>query len=410
MQLTRPGPPHAAFLTRSDADPSTTEAVWGRAAFLVLRVVDALDTPDFHAQWVAADEYIRELGPDSEDEAMYLRGILDSVLQLHQRRDAFTLDTLDTGLSTYSINRRDREYHDEAIDLLETAWRVMRGDPGELWAATRLGEELVHAGRLADATRLYGRIARSGLRDARLIAREGQADVLLAAGEPRKAEFLYRRLLPDARRAEYEAVALHAEVGIARALLHQGRARDAALAAWQLMHRDDHYAHLLLGPALEAVGALDAAARIQAGTTLGCPQLDPRWRAVASLVRIATRQNDRLAFERWRKVGEHNHEQRLPPVSAELDFWLELARGAAWFDAAELLSRALDTARALAECASAADAKSRYQAAELDVRARRPPPPVPSLPLDAELEPVLTWTATHAVPSTWASLVARESR
>ena len=387
MKRTRPGLAHAVFLSRH-GDPR------GQAAFLVLRVVDARARPEFRHQWHAADEFVRELAPDPDDEVANLRDILDA---------ADSRDELESALAAYAMNRRDREYHDEAIDVLETAWRVVRGSPGELIAATRIGEYLVRARRLHEAAARYRTIGRSGLRDARLIARRGEADVLLAAGKPEQAERVYQRVLAAAQRAQYEAVALNAEVGIARALLFQGKARDATLAAWKLRPRFENLAQELLGPALEALGALDAAVRIQAPAAVGDPNLDRRWQSLAAVVRIATRQNDRLTFERWRKVGEEYHATGLPPISFELDFWLELARGAAWFEARELEKRAVEIARDLTSRASVADAGARFAAAVADLRERRPPAPIPPLAADPEIEPILTWADRFSAPAVFAA-------
>lgn len=324
--------PHAAFLTRD------TQARVGQAAFLLLRVVDLLtpyrrDTLDatvFRYQWQAMDGFLRDLesdpDTDPEHELTHLRGILDSANELHRPVDAHALRTIDAALSAYAINRSDRERYDEAIDLLETAWRVVRGTPGEMPAAMQLGAALVDAGMLEEAARWYRQVDRSELRDAKLIGSMGRADILLARGEGSRAERAYRRLRNAARLAQYDAILLHAEAGINKALLQQDRAREALLGAWALRPRHQSAADALLARALEALGALDAAAHLYAPAALGGPPAE-QWESLAALVRCARKRGDRLAFARWRKVGEAHHENGLPPAGAEAEFWSELARG-----------------------------------------------------------------------------------
>lgn len=324
--------PHAAFLSR---DPPSRA---GRSAFLVLRVVDLLtpegrDTPDarvFEYQWNVTDQYLHELADDPEGdpehEFTYLRGILDTAEELQRQVDERTLHGVAAGLSAYAINRRDRERPNEAIDLLDTAWRVVRGTPGEMPAAMHLGEALVDAGMLEEAARWYRQIERSELRDAKLIGSKGRADILLARGEAARAERAYRRLRKAAQLAQYEAIMLQAEVGIIKALLKDGRAREALLDAWVLRPRHQAAAEPLLARALEALGALDAAARLYAPAALGGPPAE-QWESLAALVRCARRRGDRLAFARWRKVGEAYQRKGLPAAGAEAEFWTELARG-----------------------------------------------------------------------------------
>jgi tetratricopeptide (TPR) repeat protein len=365
---------HSAFLARPGQDGDDAIRI-GQGAFLVLRVIDlfapdhapASDAMVIEYQWRATDQYLFELPPDPEGETSHLRGILDSAQELRLEVNALTLNRAETALAAYAINRRDREYFDEAIDLLETAWNLLRGSPGELEAAMQLGDCLVRASRLEDAARLYRKLSRSGFPHARRRARHGEADVLLASGQPQAAERLYRRVLTAARRVKHEAEAVCAEEGIARALLDQGRPGEAVLVASRLAERAADRAQLVLGPALEAAGDLNAATGIFTHTAAGCSQPDARWRAVASLVRIAARQQDRLAFERWRHVGEQYHDDGLPPVSAELDFWLALACGARSFGARRLANQALDSARALARRAAAPDAVARVSAVEAAV-------------------------------------------
>jgi tetratricopeptide (TPR) repeat protein len=324
--------PHAAFLTRD------IPARMGQGAFLVLRVVDLLtperrDTLDarvFNYQWKVTDVYLQELADDPEgdpqDEVMHLRDILDAAQELHREVDAHTLHTMAAALSAYAINRSDCERADEAIDLLDTAWRVERGTPGEMPAAMQLGAALLDARMLEEAARWYRRIERSELRDAKLIGSMGRADILLARGENSRAERAYRRLRDAARLAQYDAIVLHAEVGVIKARLQQDRAREALLGAWALRPRNQAAADPLLARALEALGALDAAARLYAPAALGGPPAQ-QWESLAALVRCARKRGDRLAFARWRKVGEAHHENGLPPAGAEAEFWAELERG-----------------------------------------------------------------------------------
>lgn len=407
--------PHAVFLQRT-GPPTALEARLGQAAFLVLRLVD-LVAPERRAavsadalayQHVATERFVKDVEHDEgpAGEAGHFRDITRQAAAVLAAGGSGGLDDLHSALFAYSVNRKDQERHDEAIDILETAWRVLRGSPGELSAAAELGRYLVWAGRLDAAAALYRWLGREASSDARLVARLGGADVLLAAHQPCAAERRYRRLLPDALRADYAVLVRDAELGLVQALRAQGRAAEAAIRAWRLHER--HAAHALpeLGAALEALGALEAAASVQATNALGHPQPTARWGATASLVRIAVRQDDRLAFERWRRVGERYHEDGQPSPSYELDFWLELARGAACFSGRGAAQNPLATARALLVRATAPDAAFRLRAAEVDVaEGRRPDAPQRAQPPDAELKRVINAVAAFGEPSSWATSV-----
>lgn len=388
---------HAAFLDRGDS--STVEARCGQAACLVLRVVDlvapdprpAVDPAAFRYQHKMVERYVddveAETGPGGE--VTHLRSIAGAAAALFEARGVVEREELRLALHAYSINRKDVERHDEAIDVLDTASRVMRGSPGSLSAGRRLGEYLTWAGRVEAAAALYRRLGREPWPDAGLVARLGGADVLLAAGDAKAAERRYRRVAEEARRADYVVVEMDAELGLVRAQLAQGRAAEAAVGAWRLHERHEGTALPELGAALETAGALDAAARVQA-IAAGHPQPTVRWGSVASLVRIAVRQGDRLAFERWRRVGELFHEHEQPSPSYELDFWLEVARGAASFAGRDAARGPLATARAVAARAAAQDAVFRVRAAEVDVeQGRRPEARRDGPPADAELGRVI---------------------
>ena len=348
------------FLTRTETSPATSlEARFGHADFLVLRLVDLLDqrrrepvNPDaFQYQLVASARFVRELEHEGF-EAPYLLSLIDELPLAFETKEPWRLWT---SLCCLSINLQDRERWAEVSDVLETTWHLVNDHwpEGEsLSVALRLGEHYVRIQRAADAARMYRAAARRAGAGGRRALRVAQTALLLP-GEAQRAEQGYRRLLREAARAGDRSVETDIELGLARALLAQGRATEAAPHAWRAHQRAEHPVNsgdalLTVAAALESVGALRSAAQAYWSPSLGHPRPTVRWRALAGLVRVLSRIGDRMSFERWRRFGERLGGD-MPSPSFEVEFVIEAARGLARFAYPEAARRFLSTAAARLE-------------------------------------------------------------
>ncbi len=235
------------FLARTETSPATSlEARLEHADFLVLRLVDLLDrsgrdavSPDaFQYQVVASARFVRELEHEGF-EAPYLLSLIDELPLAFQTKEPWRLWT---SLCCLSINLQDRERWEEVSDVLETTWHLVNDDwpEGEsLGVALRLGEHYVRLDRSTDAARAYrAAVRRVGAKGRRALRLAQTA--LLVPGEAQRAEGRYRRLLREAARAGDRGAETDVELGLARSLLAQGRATDAAPHAWRAHQLAEH--------------------------------------------------------------------------------------------------------------------------------------------------------------------------
>jgi hypothetical protein len=191
---------------------------------------------------------------------------------------------------------------------------------------------------------------------------------LLLPGEAQRAAGRYRRLLREAAAARDRCAETDVELGLARALLAQGRAAEAASHAWRAYQLAEHPlnagdALLTVAAALESLGALRSAAQAYWGPSLGHPRPTVRWRALAALVRVLSSVGDRMSFERWRRFGERIGGD-MPSPSFEAEFVIEAARGLARFGYPETARRFLSTAATRLEDLGSSTMAPRFLKAE----------------------------------------------
>jgi tetratricopeptide (TPR) repeat protein len=367
--------PHHVFLTRTETSPATSlEARFGHADFLVLRLVDLLDSsrrdpvsPDaFQYQVAASARFVRELEHEGF-EVPYLLSLIDELPLAFETKEPWRLWT---SLCCLSINLQDRERWEEASDVLETTWHLVDDDWPEgqsLDVALRLGEHYVRIDRSADAARLYRAAARRAGAGGRRTLRVAQTALLLP-GEAQRAEGRYRRLLREAAAARDRCAETDVELGLARALLAQGRATEAASHAWRAHQLAEHPVNagdalLAVAAAFESMGAFRTAAQAYWSPSLGHPRPTVRWSALAGLVRVLSRIGDRMSFERWRRFGERIGGD-MPSPSFEAEFVIEAARGLARFGYPETARRFLSTAAARLEDLGSSTMAPRFLKAE----------------------------------------------
>src|ERR1041384_3298403 len=340
--------PHQVFLTRVETSPATSL----EARF------DACQK-DLMRKLVESARYVRELEHEGF-EVPYLLSLIDELPLAFETKEPWRLWT---SLCCLSINLQDRERWAEVSDVLETTWHLVNNDwpEGEgLDVALRLGEHYVRIDRSADAARVYRAAARRAGAGGRRALRVAQTALLLPA-EAQRAEGRYRRLLREAAGAQDRCAETDVELGLAHALLAQGRAIEAAPHAWRAQQLAEHPVNagdalLTLATTLESLGALRSAAQAYWSPSLGHPRPTVRWRGLGGLVRLLARPGDRISFERWRRFGERLGGD-MPSPTFEVEFVVEAARGLARFGFSEAARRFLASGAARLDdlgCASAA--------------------------------------------------------
>lgn len=395
---------------RTEASPATSlEARFGHADFLVLRLVDLLNpnrrypvSPDaFRYQVVASARFVRELEHEGF-EAPYLLSLIDELPAAFETQEPWRLCT---SLCCLSINLQDRERWEEVSDVLETGWQLVDDhwpDEETLSIALRLGEHYLRIGRSADAGKTYRTAMRRLGAGGRRALRVAQAGLLLPS-EAQRAEARYRRLLREASRARDRCAESAIELGLARALLAQGRAAEATPHAWRAHQLAEHPVNagdglLAAAAAFEAMGAFRSAAQAYWGPSLGHPRPTVRWNALAGLVRVLARMGDRVGFQRWRRFGEKLGGQ-MPSPSFELEFVIETARGLARFGAREAACRLLLEAAARLHDLGCATAAPRLLKAEDELDSLTPGPDiVEAFDLQAEVRVVADSVARFGDP------------
>ena len=374
-------PTHFVFLDRG-----------GHGAFLVLRLVDLLrpdraplDEQAFAYQRTAVERFVTEGEPTEDGDWLGL------VLEAVKEALADPLrDALVETLGGYAINRRDAERYDEAVDVLETA----RGlDPREGMLATPLGECLLLAGRTEELLELAGAWVLDESVYVRRAGRYFEGEVLLARGDAWGAEGHFRALIEADEGVVDDSPAVQVRGALARALLAQGRAAEAAVEAWRAHGMWEREGLGELGLALEALGELEGAANAWGVEALGHPQPAGRWDAVAAEVRITARLGDRVSFERWVRTGRSFHESGLPGRGHEAGFWVEAAWGFASFGERKRAEEALAVAREVAGEAVGTEARFRVREAQ----ARMKPGVVRDFPPPARLPPELAGAVGEAI-------------
>src|SRR6266436_3933010 len=117
--------PHAIFLQRVSGPESATtlEARLGQGAFLALRLVDLLasdrapvSTDAFHYQWVATDQFCRELHA-AATEGAHVHGIAESASESYRLGD---IQLISPALFAYAHFLEAELRLEEALDVLTT--------------------------------------------------------------------------------------------------------------------------------------------------------------------------------------------------------------------------------------------------------------------------------------------------
>ncbi len=395
---------HPAFARRVHSR-DTSESRCGRAALRVLRTIDRLDIERFGPVDLAALERCRldvtrllQGIPHGVGETMHLEGLPESAAGPSRGELGVVGHRYELGLALriYALNRRDQERFDEALDVLDTAWRVLEAGHEGFAAALERAELFTLLGRPERAAAVYRRLADRPSRDERRQLRLALAELALARGRYADAKRAFGAVRGDARRARDAVVERDAEWGLGRLLLAQGRPAEAVQHLWRVVNPGGHWeAYVDLARAAEAVGAWDPALRLAAHVTLSPPPT-VRWQALAVTLRLTARTGDGETFDGWRDVAERWHRKGQPSPSYEVEAWLAAARGAAHLRGVGAALPALRRAREVSRRAMLPGVGARVRETTAAIRAGRPLPATAAGPLPPEVRLVTRALARYA--------------
>jgi tetratricopeptide (TPR) repeat protein len=339
------GLPHAVFLQRVADEPATSPEVrLGQGAFLALRFVDLLSpdreppSPDvFRYQWAATERYCNELAGEGT-EAAHLAGIVRATGEAHRGND---VRALAPALLAYALYLEQDAHFDEAEDVLLTLIRV----GGARLASTDATAGWMRVGRVrrlqtdfdrADAAYAEaGQIAAAaGDRQAVLLSRIGQCNVLYFRGNLSEAEHGWRGVLADAAAGRFVDPNAQAEHGLGTVLQRRGQTHEAAPHLWRAYELyEDDAARLRalgdLGILMLALGDITGAEHALGEVARRATLPDMLANAKIELMHTASFRRDRLGFERWRDRALDHFEEALPNI--RVDYHLKVGIGLARF-------------------------------------------------------------------------------
>jgi tetratricopeptide (TPR) repeat protein len=335
---------HVVFLERAVQSPESTPMGFGKAAFLVLRLVDLVGnvrrqtgTELFGYQAAATSRFCTEHlepGPSTD----LLVELISAATYAHRRQDpgllAPAMIALADGLEGLAC-------YEEALDVLRTLQRVVGADlrPGDAVAAelrsARVEREL---GRFDVAELAYARAGElataSCNMDALLRSRLGRANVLRLRGNLVEAEHSTRSVLTDARNAGQRQMEAEAEHHLGIVLGTLGELHEAVPHFWRAsqLHEGDALATFALtdlGVALSRLGAAEDAERALRYVVSRNASRHNVQNAMIELMHCASVRRNRVGFERYRAICAKEQAQMSPNILA--DYLLRLGIGFARF-------------------------------------------------------------------------------
>jgi len=355
---------HVVFLERAVHDAGAMPAGFGKASFLVLRLVDLVSATErratgselFGYQAAATGRYCREhLEPSPSSDLLV--DLVRVATYAHRREDP---GLLAPPMIALARGLEDTACYEEALDVLATLERVAGAllRPADAVTATlriaRLEREL---GRFDQAEQRYVRASEwataSGNTDAHLRSRLGRANVLRLRGNLTAAQLETESALTDARHADIRDMEAEAEHDLAIVLGTRGELHEAVPHFWRAfeLHGDGPLAsHALhdLGVALSRLGAVNDAERALRHVVASKANRSIVQNAMIELMHCASFRRDRVGFERCRAFCTKELAQMSPNILA--DFLLKLGIGLARFGHVERaegeLTQALQVAQA----------------------------------------------------------------
>lgn len=354
---------HVVFLERAVRDPEATPVGFGKAAFLVLRLVDLVGaarpaaTRDemFGYQAAATSRFCAEHlepGPSTD----LLLDLVRAATYAHRRQDSGLVGpamiALSDGLEAIAC-------YEEALDVLRTLERVARTQLRPADAITmalrtgRLERELarfdlaeqayVRAGEMATASHNTEAILRSRL---------GRANVLRLRGNLVEAAHWTGSVLTEARNAGERHMEAEAEHHLGIVLGTGGQLHEAVPHFWRAfeLYEDGTLATFALndlGVALSHLGAVrDAERALRCVVERSVSQSNVQ-NAMIELMHCASYRRNRVGFERCRAFCAREQAQMAPNIRT--DYLLKLGIGLARFGQFDRAGTELNEALAIAQ-------------------------------------------------------------
>ncbi|HKI96594.1 MAG TPA: hypothetical protein VJ992_14995, partial [Gemmatimonadales bacterium] len=300
---------HEAFLERASAHPPEPYAL---SAFLVLRLADSavrgiLSPSALEYQAAACHEQLAETGGASVE-----RNHLYEIVRIARAtRDGETPRILFAPLLAYAFWLEDELRLPEALDVLDTAWRISDGRDGdeEVRVLLQRGRTLRKASRYDEARASYAAATAMAEavkdRHSSFVARVGTGIVLTKVGRLRESEALLLVLRDEAAIAADRVIEAHACQNLALVKLMMGEPTETVQHAFHALQIAPDEATRLgslvnLGVALKELGRLTAAADafhlvLREGRGDSEDALERRGNTLNELLEISARLDDRLA-------------------------------------------------------------------------------------------------------------------
>jgi tetratricopeptide (TPR) repeat protein len=355
---------HVVFLERAVHDASAMPRGFGKAAFLVLRLVDLVSVgyrPSvrnelFGYQAAATGRYCTEhLEPDPSSDL--LLDLVRVATYAHRREDP---GLLAPAMIALAHGLEDMACYEEALDVLRTLERVARlqiRPTDAVTTALRIARLERQMGRFDLAEVAYARAGDMATAshdpEALLRSRLGRANVLRLRGNLAEAQHATEAALREARNAGERDMEAEAEHHLGVVLGTRGELHEAVPHFWRAfqLHTDGAlatYALSDLGVALSRLGAVSDAERALHHVVARNAGRGNVQNAMIELMNCASFRRDRVGFERCRAFCVKGEAQMSPNILA--DYLLKLGIGMArfgQFDRAETeLTHALQVAQA----------------------------------------------------------------
>lgn len=353
---------HVVFLERAVHDAGALPAGFGKAAFLVLRLVDLVNghRPSrnelFGYQAAATGRYCNEhLEPDPCSDL--LLELVRIATYAHRREDP---GLLAPGMIALAQGLEDMACYEEALDVLATLERVagMHLRPADaVTTVLRIARLERKVGRFDLAEVAYARArdlaTATHNREGLLRSRLGRANVLRLRGNLADAQQATEQALADARTAGERQMEAEAEHHLGVVLGTRGELNESVLHFWRAFELYGSGTLALfalhdLGVTLSRLGATSDAERALRHVVAHSEDRSNMQNAMIELMQCASFRRDRVGFERCRTYCAKEQAVMSPNILA--DYLLKLGIGLArfgQFDRAESeLTLALQVAQA----------------------------------------------------------------
>ena len=336
---------HVVFLERAVHDASRMPGGFGKAAFLVLRLVDLVSVgyrPSarnelFGYQAAATGRYCSEhLEPDPSSDL--LLDLVRVATYAHRREDP---GLLAPAMIALARGLEDMACYEEALDVLCTLERVARAHLRPTDAVTttlrigRLHRALARFDLAVEAFARAEELATAfGNTEGVLRSRLGRAQVYRLRGNLVDAERWTTETLVDARNAGLREMQAEAEHHLGVVLGSRGQLHDAVLRFWRSFELSSEgilaaAALLNVGLVLSQLGAVSDAERALRLVVAQNASRSNVQNAMIELMHCASFRRDRVGFERYRNFCAQEQAQMSPNILA--DYHWKLGVGLARF-------------------------------------------------------------------------------